>query len=359
VINDLCRSLNAAGCLDTELTGGIVWGIDSDPNAKVTLFLFDERSGPHAVAKVGRGPSGEAAVRAEHAALTRLHETSVGPLLDAPAPLMLERVRGRLVLVTSALPGAPMSVDYYSRGHVQDRSAVTADLTRAGRWLTRLRTATSAGTVELTPTSFVELVEATISRYRALIGCGEWEDQLFTGLVRDSNRFAGVVLPLSFVHGDFAIGNILTDRGAVSGVVDWELARDRDLPIYDVLKFVTSYSGYLDRAAGDGHGGVAGHPDWVRWRGRLGADEWSNAVGMIYALYGEGWYPDAVRRYLDEQAASLGVPREVIDLFLPVFLAEQATALEHPTFRAGYRSLLHLVARRRGHREPLVPVAGA
>jgi hypothetical protein len=54
-----------------------------------------------------------------------------------------------------------------------------------------------------------------------------------------------------------------------------------------------------------------------------------------------------VRGFIAGQLADIGVPVEVGYLFLPVFLADQATLLDNPTFRDGYRGILQEVARQR------------
>jgi len=63
----------------------------------------------------------------------------------------------------------------------------------------------------------------------------------------------------------------------------------------------------------------------------------------MYAFFGSGWLPDLVRSFLAEHLRRLAVPATAAQLFFPVFLAEQALALEHPSYRDGYRALLRLV----------------
>jgi hypothetical protein len=349
VIDDLIERLNDLNCVgtDVQLTSGVVFGIDSDPKAKVTLILFDAAGTPRAVAKVARDQSVESALRAEHGALLDLASIPSPRRPTLPAPLMLERVRGRLTLVSTAVRGAPMSVRYYEPGHVSDPHKVARDFDRAGEWLADLRASTGSGSVEITPVSFTRLVQPVVDRYRSCIGWDSWEQELFLSLVRGADAVSGAMLPLSFVHGDFAIGNILLDGDAVSGVVDWECARANDAPFYDVFKLAASYSSYLDRAAADAHGNVVGHVGWRHARRMFGETEWGNLIGFMYGFYGEGWFPEVVRRYVSDQTARMGVPPQLARLFLPVFIAEQAAALDNPTYRTGYRHLLQVIASRR------------
>jgi aminoglycoside phosphotransferase (APT) family kinase protein len=55
-----------------------------------------------------------------------------------------------------------------------------------------------------------------------------------------SDGLIGRRLAVSWVHGDFFPGNILVsaDGGAVTGLVDWDLAAPDDLPLLDVVQFL-------------------------------------------------------------------------------------------------------------------------
>ena len=61
---------------------------------------------------------------------------------------------GRLVLLSTALPGTPLRTRYYSPGHVRHPGRVAADLAVAGSWLARFQGETRSGTVTLGPDAF-------------------------------------------------------------------------------------------------------------------------------------------------------------------------------------------------------------
>jgi hypothetical protein len=344
VIPAICDRLNALGPrLDLPpLRGGLVIGLDRDPATKVTLILFDEDGRPAAVAKVPRQTSGAQALLAEHAVLLDLQTLPLPTVADElPRPLLLERIGGRVVLVATALPGSPLSVDYYHPGHVQSSDLVAEDFRLAGSWLARFQQETESGGVILGPQAFDDYVRPTFARYRQTIGWSTWEEELLDRLALVCHELAGVPVPLVAVHGDYAIGNVLVNRGRVSGVVDWELGRRVGLPFSDLFKFAASYGSYLDRAVVPRHGALPGHPGWAKARERWGAfADWANAMGFLYAYFGRGWFPDLVRAFLLGHFGRLGVPAAASALFLPTFLAEQAMVLENPVYRQGYRSLL-------------------
>lgn len=328
-----------------QVTGGIVIGVDYSPAAKVTLLLLGVDGLPGLVAKLARRTETEPALVAEQRALLAIWSARPPSITaELPRPLALERVAGRLVLLSTAVPGTPLTKRYYSPGHVRHPERVATDLAVAGSWLARLQEETRSGTVVLGPDAFEEWIRPTFRRYQAEIGWSGWESDLLDHLSDRCALLGGTRVPVVAVHGDFAPGNILLDRGRISGVVDWELGRGGGLPFSDVFKFAASYGSYLDRACPPARGSLPGHPGWSqasdRWGGVPG---WTNGTGILYAFFGSGWFPELVRSFLSAHLARLEVPPATAQLFLPVFLAEQALALEQPAYRAGYCALLRLL----------------
>jgi hypothetical protein len=326
-----------------------VIGIDQDSTAKVTLILFDQDGRPGAVAKVARQATTERALLAEHAVLLDLQRSRLRTVAgELPRPLLLERIGRRAALVTTALPGAPLTVRYYHPGHVQDPGLVAEDFRLAGSWLSRFQQETATSRAVLGAQFFDDWIRPTFARYRNAVGWSGWEAQLLDRLSLVAHELADVPVPLVAVHGDYAIGNVLVDGGHVCGVVDWELGRRVGLPFSDLFKFAASYGSYLDRAAPPRHGRLPGHPGWAeavqRWGGLVDAG-WTNAINFLHAYFGRGWFPDLVRAFLLEHFLRLGVPLSASALFLPTFVAEQAMTLQNPVYRNGYRSLLSVLWR--------------
>jgi len=325
------------------LAGALVAGIDRSPSAKVTVIFFDTAGAPAAVAKVARAEPAEHCLRAEYGALRALRPPGAvgGALGRLPEPLALERVRGRLVLVQAPMAGVPMSAGYYTPGHTADPARVEADFAAAGSWLSGFQEATRVDGAVLDAEGVARHVDGVVDRYRAEIGWSPSEASLFESVAGRAVELARATpLPVTGVHGDFWMGNLLVDGEEVRGVIDWERGQAAGLPFGDVYKFPTSYGFYLDRAY-PGGGRVPGHPDRQdherRWR-RYG--DWANLPGFGYTWFGRGWFPELVRRHVDQALERLGVPPAANAVFFPLFLADQATALDDPAFRAGYRSLL-------------------
>lgn len=342
-----CAELGAA-----PPRSGLVVGTDRDPDAKVTVLLFDVAGRPALVAKMARRAHAEGQLRAEHdmlAALTATGLPTVGR--QVPKALLLERVAGRTVLVTSALTGESMGVRYHAPGHVRRPVRVADDLTAAADWLAAFQHDTGQGCMDGAE-AFAAFAVPAFERYRSELGWGPEQEQLLSRCAAGAERLAGTPVPLCAVHGDFAPGNILVEKTAdrrpsVSGVFDWELGRRNGLAVTDLFKFVASYGSSLDRALTSGRSGLRGHPGWDDVRRQLpGPHPWPNMVGFLYSFTGTGWFPGLVRRYLDTGFRRLGVPASIEDVFLPAFVAEQATTLSNPVYRNGYRDLLYALATR-------------
>lgn len=336
------RILADHGMSATAIAGEIVVGADPDPDAKATVIFVGADGMPVAVAKTARRASGERALAAEHRVLGHLWRMGASSVRsDVPRPLGLCRVSGRVVLVTTALAGNPMTSRYYRPGHVSDPGAVGQDFRLAAAWLRTFQSETRTGDVTLGSRAVGRWVQPSFERYRDEIGWGRDEDALLREVRRRATELAGLRIPAVAVHGDYAPGNLLIERGRIRAVVDWECGSRVGLPFRDVYKFPTSYGLYLDRAVPRHRGEVPGHPGRAvaaaRWS-RFG--QWPNLAGFAYSYFGAGWFPDLVRRFVLTELGHLGIPAAANAVFFPVFLAEQALALPDQDFREGYRAAL-------------------
>ncbi|MFL5737424.1 MAG: aminoglycoside phosphotransferase family protein [Actinomycetota bacterium] len=334
---------------ETDLDGAIVAGIDRESSAKVTCLFFDHDGNPTVAAKIARREPADRSLAQEHAVLSQLWRLDTRAIRSCvPRPIALERIRGRLAMITSALPGGPMSARYYTPGHVADRAAVAEDFHAASAWLRRLEEDTRSGATRLDAMSLEAWTRPVFDRYRQEIGWGDPEERLLAMILERGSDLFGTALPITAVHGDYWMGNLLLSGGAITGVVDWELGRTAGLPFADIYKFPTSYAFYLDRSGRSLRGEVPGHPERAafeqRWR-RYGT--WPNLAGFAYGYFGRGWFPEQVRRFVLGHLAWLGLPAQLNGIFFPLFLAQQATSLDVPSFREGYRSVVRALVEER------------
>jgi aminoglycoside phosphotransferase (APT) family kinase protein len=101
-------------------------------------------------------------------------------------------------------------------------------------------------------------------------------------------------VPLAWTHGDFFLGNCLSDAaGGLTGVVDWELFSTAGLPLLDLLQCMVV------------PGETSSHPTWQRF------DRVCGFIGTPSELYR---WPE-VSRYLD----SMEVPAACVPSLLRMY----------------------------------------
>lgn len=324
-----------------DIGGAIVAGIDREASAKVTLLLFDGRGEPSIAAKVARRPSADRSLSTEYAVLSQLSRR-ISPIVQTsvPRPIALTRIGGRLAMLATALPGGPMTARYYTPGHTSDPVAVAEDFLAASSWLRGFQAATRGGSIRLDEQAAEAWTGAAFQRLQEP-AWREIESGVLAIALERARQLRGTEIPFSAVHGDYWMGNLLMSGSDISGAIDWELGRSSGLPFADLYKFPTSYAFYLDRVNRSLRGDVRGHPERSAFERRWSRyGDWPNLAGFAYGYYGHGWFPEQVRRFVLGHLAWLGLPPAVNGVFFPLFLAQQATALDVPRFREGYRSLL-------------------
>lgn len=294
-----------------------VIAMSRDENPKATVMVFPDRSAfPALAVKVALTPGAAASVLAEADALRRIERldpSMVGGTV--PRRLQLRQQSGHTVLVSTARPGTPMSIDYHHWRHTGDPQCVEADFRSAGAWLRQL--------------SHLRVPPAPLGGPEA-----DWAARILARWPGDPTARAVVAASATrsarlgtdslghVVHGDFWCGNVLRRAGATSGVVDWEHASFGGDPIRDRVRFALSYSLYLDRHTRAG-APVRGHPG-------LTAGAWGDP--LRYAVRGQGWYVELVARFVGAGlSATQRSPRLWRDA-LVMGLVEIAAVSDHEGF---------------------------
>ena len=317
---------------------GVLISASRDPDAKLTFVTTDRRQpGSERLAvKVPVTDAAGAAVDREGRMLVDVRRLGLGALA-ATLPRYVDSlsVDGRPVLVSTAVPGVPMSIGYHRWAHTSRPAPVQADFAAALDWLTRFQAATGrADAPQDWPTLVAETLRGRWDGHRALAPALERVEAA-------GRAMGGSRVLTTAVHGDFWFGNLLTLDGSVSGVVAWEHAQLRGSPLPDAVRFVLSYGLYLDRHTRPGHR-VLGHPRLVRT---------GFAPGVTYTLCGAGWFPELARQALAQHLQQAGVdPGLWYDAAL-VGIGEVAGGANDDAFGAGHLELLaSLPLRARRHR---------
>ncbi len=314
----------AAADLLTGPRRGVLLSWSRDPDAKLT-YVTTSAHGERLAVKVPTTPRAADAVEAEGRMLVALRRLTLGSL-HGTVPRYVESVRadGTTVLVSTVVPGTPMSISYHRALHTARPDAVRADFRRAGRWLREFQALTSGAPAPLTWPAAVHDEVA-----------GRWDGHpnLPAALVRlgaARERLGRAAAPTTAVHGDFWCGNTLVTGDAVSGVIDWEAGSPVGCPLRDLARFALSYCLYLDRHTRPGRR-VLGHP---------GLRRTTFGAGVRYGLLGSGWLPTVVRDFLATGLEDLGLPRSAWYDVALVGIGEVAATANDETFGADHLTLL-------------------
>ena len=305
-----------------------------DPNAKVTILLFPP--GAERPAYVAKVPTTDAAVHSVEREAERLAEVDgreLGPIA-ATIPKLVATVEhlSRPVLIMTAMPGQSMLAAYHTWRHTARREAVAADFAAAGDWLASLHGAGGDGQVSL-----AQMLDGVADVLGRRFGGQPQADADLADVAALRGRLEGHRTPQTVVHGDFWAGNLLTDRGRVLGVIDWEHACLSGSPVRDLARFATSYSLYLDRHTRSGRR-VPGHPGLraVRW-----------GAGVEYAIDGTGWYPGLVRSFVMSGLERLGVSPSCWRDVLLADVASAAASADHDEFARNHLLLFRRLTGRK------------
>lgn len=198
----------------------------------VVFVVFGRESAePALVVKVVRIPGfGDRSLEAEAANLEDVQATRASGYATIPRLVALAAHRGHPLLVQTALAGRALDPGAVRR----NRAACVA---RVVEWLHELPL-DGAGTTH-DPGWFERLVEVPIRRF---VETGP-RDQVRAALVERTldlvEPLRGSRLPLVVEHGDLSHPNLIGLGNGTVGVIDWELAEPRGLPLVDLVFFLT------------------------------------------------------------------------------------------------------------------------
>ena len=264
------------------------------------LLLFEGASvRPVALAKVAHAADQRAQLQQEHDALTTL-QARLDPLMRStvPAPLALIRTETLTVLLETVLPGRSMYRDL--RNSWQPQALAARHLRLAQEWLVRFQRSTLASDGPADEALIREQVIAPLERHAPR---STRERQMIEQAIETAHRLRGERLPLVAQQGDFWPRNLLVHGGRV-GVVDWERFHPCCAPFADLLMFATSY-------------GLSYPWRWGRW---------ADPVAAFRATYlSRSWLARCVRELVHSHCRRMQVTPAWLDVFFPVFLAQQVS----------------------------------
>ena len=186
----------------------------------IFLILTESSNDPVLVAKVSRFPGMSAALDREAANLQAVQVVWPDRLDSVPRLLAYDDFAGTRLLLETGVPGRILKPALVRR-RPEEYTELLVD------WIIDFHSATVQPdpdvqeTIQLLSHPFAELERALPSKYSALID----RTRELTGSLQRQG------VPLVFEHGDLSAPNILLSEAGELGVVDWELARPRGLPV--------------------------------------------------------------------------------------------------------------------------------
>lgn len=157
-----------------------------------------------------------------------------------PGPIIEFEEQGRYVSVESRIQGAPI------RCRVQDEQ----QLEIVEQLLHTLNPSHSRIFENLQGELFDKCVGGPLEACASRIldsGQREWVEQKLRRLFFDARVCVGVT------HGDFSVSNIFLDDGRVAGIIDWDDATMRGLPVLDAIGHLLSRQNWRGRSFADSY----------------------------------------------------------------------------------------------------------
>lgn len=198
----------------------------------ICFILAGDRVEPELVVKLPRLPGDNERLDREVANLHVANRARAEDDKSIPRVVAYEDYHEHRLLIETAVPGRPMSPAIVRR---QPELCIESTLA----WLLDLQQATVDSTPRDARDWFERLVEQPLHQFKALLPQAAEEARLVDQTLALIRPLREHTMLLAMEHGDFSSPNILQDANGRVGVVDWELAEPKGLPVADLFFFLT------------------------------------------------------------------------------------------------------------------------
>lgn len=266
-------------------------------SGRATFLVFAGGREPAFTLKLLRNPAKREQFDNEETTLIALRDV---PSIARKVPRVVKSgvLGGVRYLLETYLSGRTMNAELGRDG--LPAPGPTASLFGAVReWLIALARETDAGNSARNPQLESEILLRPFTEYEEIFEPRGAEKEL---LYSARAALASSALPLRRAHGDFCRQNILMAGGRISGVIDWELSRAAEAPLFDLFTFLVNFHLFA--------GG--------------GGKDFSHCFRRTF--FEDNHYSRAARGLAADCAEALGAPRGALRPLLALAAAKEAAA---------------------------------
>jgi len=217
-------------------------GSKKNPTAQPVVFLLFDQNGstPRWVVKVSRNRESIAMLTREYENLLHFyHRLSPSFRSTIPKPLLSREDPGRFLFVESGLKGKAFPSFVNPEGGAGHQREIKRMIESVLAWLLQFQKETQEGAVEISDAWVEEEVRGAIEQYRSLYPVDPSEEQFLIDHLKSWKEWKRTAIPLTGQHGDFWLGNMLTDGTSLS-MCDWSFSQKKGWPFDDLFFFFSS-----------------------------------------------------------------------------------------------------------------------
>jgi aminoglycoside phosphotransferase len=206
----------------------------------IFFVLRPQNSRPILVAKVPRIPGDTSRLDIEVKNLQAVHASRPSGFDSIPRIIIYEDYLGNRLLVETALTSPTMRQSVV-------RSQPEVCIAAVFNWLIDLQKPSAQ--ISSNDNWMARLAERPLQKFEEWIPVNSVEKSLLQRTRECCHLIDAKSLPLVIEHGDLSSPNILMNDQNQIGVVDWELAEPRGLPVVDLFFFLTYIAFSLQKAS--------------------------------------------------------------------------------------------------------------
>lgn len=305
LVQRTCAALQKSGAIGASEPSTIVLNdYGNSDRGKMVLFIFEpQATRPGVVAKVSSSPAHRDTLRREQATLRTLHERLPQTLLESvPIPLAEAGQGAATAFAETYIGRTSMYVEM--RNSWSPRRQVEKHFRGALAWLVQFQAATVGDRVRLDEGVIREHIEAPLAEFARSCAPSPAAERMFGRTIETARALTDERLPLTARHGDFWARNVMLGKDGVC-VIDWDGYKDRSPPFHDLFHFAVSY-------------GLSYPWQLGRW-----ADP---SAAFRSTILADTWLSKLLRDRLRDYCRGMAVSPALLEVFFPVYLAEQALA---------------------------------